>query len=130
MDHVRVVYYPSYSRVELRGGSLNSVTLDLPKAVGVVKEALAIYKAGYHTPVPESLNANPYDRFFAALNKATGNLALAMRTDDYDWNGPPPPKACTTYNSVEGLIWGSGKGVTTACPWYGPVPQLTREYDL
>ena len=129
LDHVRVVYYPSYSQAELRGAS-NAVTLDLPKAVDVIKRALTIYHSGYSVPLPEDVNTNAYDRAWAALVRETNSEALQMRTDDYDWAGAPPPKECTTYNGIEQMFWGTPRGPTTACHWYAPVPRLIKEFDL
>ena len=119
----------SYSQAELRGAS-NAVTLDLPKAVDVIKRALTIYHSGYSVPLPEDVNTNAYDRAWAALVRETNSEALQMRTDDYDWAGAPPPKECTTYNGIEQMFWGTPRGPTTACHWYAPVPRLIKEFDL
>lgn len=135
LDHVRVVYYPSYTKSEL-GHSTSSVTLDVPKAVGVVKEALGIYQAGYDVPVPPELNSNRYDRAFLALVRESNHEALMQRTGDYNWADRSIPANCYTMgNGVEKLLWGrngdrEGRGTTSQCNWYKPVSKIIQEYGL
>lgn len=132
LDHARVLYYPSYTAAELRQPS--AVTLDLPKATALIKQAVDIYKQGFTVPIDPDVQANKYDRAFTKLNEQTNDLALAMRTTDYDWAGSAVPQHCHTFNGVEGLFWGASKMVRPAqmqqCPWYRPVPALLSEFDL
>lgn len=125
LDHARALYYPSFDRHELGRPGSSSVTLDMPKALGVVKQALEIYREGFEVPLPEDANANRFDHAFEKLVALTGGDALMARTDDYAWDTAKYPKACTTMNGVHFMMWG-----TERCPWYKPVPALIREFDL
>ena len=124
LDHARAVYYPSYS-VEERRGNGNTVTLDLGKAVSVIKEALDIYYKGFSTPLPEHLNANDYDRAWEALVQRSDSLALQLRTNDYDWQKRSAPSRCTTPNGVELILWG-----VQGCPWQPHVQSVRQDFGL
>ena len=65
LDHVRVVYYPSYSSAERRVPA--TITLEMPKALRVINEALDVHAAGFVVPLPPAANANKFDRAFEAL---------------------------------------------------------------
>ena len=63
----QAVYYPSYSREELSVGPL-AVRLDLPKALGVIGEALRIYREGFAIPLRQhEANGNRFDVAYQAL---------------------------------------------------------------
>ena len=51
LDHVRVLYYPSYSPWELAAGK-QEVRLETRKFLRVAEEALALHAAGFATPTP------------------------------------------------------------------------------
>ena len=121
---MRTIYYPSYSAAERR--TPGSITLELPKALRVINEALDVHAVGFKVPLPPAANANKFDRAFEALVRATDGEALRARTDDYLWEKGPYAARCSTMNGVEQMIFGS----TSHCPWYRPVPSLIREFDL
>ena len=132
LDHVRALYYPSYTRAELGRPGMPSVTLNLTKAVDLIQQALSIHAKGFVTPVPEDANANRYDRAFTQLVRETNGEALRARTDDYDWDTVKYPAGCTTMNGVEKMVWGeSGRGAANGrCPWAGPVAKLIKQFEL
>ena len=80
LDHVRVLYYPSYDAAEISGAA--AVTLRMAKASRIVNEALALQRAGSTVPVEPSLNANLHDRAMGALVAASKGVALMARTGD------------------------------------------------
>ena len=130
LDHVRAVYYPSYSRSERP--SIGGVRLNLTKAVEVIRQALSIYTTGYEVPIQHNVNVNDYDKIFNALVKATDYDALRFRTDDFEW-AKGVQKGCSLMNGVEQMLWGtepSQSRATTKCPWYWPVPGLLRKYPV
>ena len=124
LDHVRVLYYPNYSTAELSGG-LNTVTLDMEKAVRLVRSAVALQKAGVRIPVAEDDNANDYDSAFEMLVERTGGLALQLRTGDGAL--PPPDKPNCMMNGVADMIYGEA---SRACPWANFVPLVRARFGL
>lgn len=125
MDHVRTLYYPSYSAHERR--FRDEVELDLAKAVGLVREAVALYRAGFAVPVPLSDNANKFDRAFTRLVELTDGKALQQRTDDFAWGAESVPVACTRMNGVDRMLW---QADARQCVWQPYVAQVIREFDL
>jgi len=126
MDHVRTVYYPSYSLRER--AKPKAITLDLDKAMRVIGDALAIYRKGFSTPLPADANANHFDHAYEELNRLTASVVTQMRTNDYDWRRPAP-RGCTNMNGIEEVLWDPSAG-RKPCPWQQHVPKLLVDFGL
>lgn len=128
MDHVRVLYYPSYSRAERSCGA-ESVCLDLGKATNLVREGVELHKSGFSVPVPSTANANKYDRAFERLVELTGGKALQHRTNDYAWDDARErvDGKCTSFNGVDQMLFSPA---SRSCMWSHLVPRLKQEFDL
>lgn len=81
LDHVRVLYYPSYDEWELEGPR-DQLRLDVRKVLPLVQHALDIYTRGFVTPLPYDANSNEWDRAYAELNRRTGMASHRQRTGD------------------------------------------------
>lgn len=121
LDHVRVLYYPSYEPSEL-GGS--SVTLRVPKATKILQQALEIHAGGFPIPVPSGANANVRDRAYQRLAEKTRGMSHQLRTGDEPF--PPRGSRCLT-NSPDSMFWGPLSQKCAFAPW---VEEVKREFNL
>lgn len=125
MDHVKALYYPSYTRQER--AIRDEVNLNLTKAVELVKQGIDIYKKGFTSPLPLEANANKFDHAFTRLVELTHGKALAHRADDYAWGKESVHVACTRMNGVEKMLWTAD---AQKCVWQPYISQVVREFDL
>jgi len=139
LDHVRVLYYPSYSEWELGGGP-DEVRLEEHKIISTVRDALALHASGFAIPTPRDANANVYDRLYTELAVRTGMRSHMQRTGDADY--PLRNKKCIT-TSVERMLWsrdaevrpsmrgkpGAGKPMS-GCSWEAHVPSVLAKFQL
>ena len=85
---------------------------------------LALQRQGFAIPVPPELNANDFDRAYAALSAASKTVSHQARTGDE----PAPFKEprCLA-NGVEQILWGP---LSTKCAWAPWVAAVRKEFDL
>ena len=124
LDHVRALYYPSYSSTELVGPS--AVTLDLKKAGGLVISALELAVKGFNVPIPKGANMNNYDKAFAWINDKTNDRAMQARTGDDDFASAAGPRCVA--NGVATMLW--GQLATKGCPWQPYVREAIEKFGL
>ena len=120
LDHVSVVYYPSYGPEELQG--TRSVTLNVSKATGMVMQALARFLEGFEIPISLDDNANDYDRAYAYLFELSGGLSHMKRTGDEAW--PVPPGGSCVINNPESLLFHK------SCGWSEHIPEVLKRYPI
>ena len=117
LDHVRSLFYPSYSTWELALGS-QVVRLDMQKAMRVVNQAIDVHLSIYPLPVPFEENANSLDAAFTAAVRATDGRLLRMRSNDVDFDNKDelgPIKGCK--QSINGVIELLEQSNARACGW-------------
>lgn len=131
---VRVLYYPGYDPWELAplrpanetGETGMNVRLNLTKATALVAEALALQAAGFAIPVPEGLNSNEHDRWYAELARRSKGVSHRARTGD-DALPLPSSLLCWTINSVSDMLWGR---YAQRCPWAPWVAGILKDSQL
>ena len=139
LDHVRVLYYPSYDRDELaRASSMDQVRLNVPKALGVLRSALALHNASFAIPVPLELNANEWDRAYRALADVSPASHMA-RVGDVDWEPPSKGRAtneCTVRGGMSRCLSNSplqmllGGSQPPCCPWKPFAARIAKQHRL
>lgn len=139
LDHVRVLYYPSYDSDELaRASSMDQVRLNVPKALGVLRSALALQNASFATPVPLELNANEWDRAYRALADISPASHMA-RVGDVDWEPPSKGGAtneCTVRGGMQRCMSNSpfqmllGGPQPPCCPWKPFAARIAKQHGL
>lgn len=105
----------------------DAVSLDVPKAARLVREAAALQRAGFGVPVDADANANDYDRAFAALVAASGGAALAVRTNDDELPPRWPACAAALRNGAAEMFYGDA---ARACPWRESVGAVRAQFGL
>jgi len=120
LDHVSVLYYPSYGHEELLG--TRSVTLNVSKATGMVMQALDRFREGFNIPVALDENANDYDRAYAYLFELSNGLSHMKRTGDEAW--PVPPGGSCVINNPESLLFHK------SCGWSKHIPEVLKRYPI
>ena len=96
----------------------DAVSLDVPKAARLVREAAALQRAGFGVPVDADANANDYDRAFAAL---------AVRTNDDELPPRWPACAAALRNGAAEMFYGDA---ARACPWRESVGAVRAQFGL
>jgi hypothetical protein len=123
LDHVSVMYYPSYDISELTGtASVESVTLNVTKATSLILKALDRHATGFEIPVRFNANANEYDRAYEYLSQLSGGLSHMHRTGDRPWHWGDR-KSCET-NNAEFLLF------SKECGWKEWIPQVLARFKI
>ena len=121
LDHVSVMYYPSYDESELGSPAEKSVTLNVSKSTSLILSALKKYETGFEIPVRLSDNANDYERAYEYLSQLSGGVSHMQRTGDTPWEWRT--QKCLS-NNVETLLF------TRECGWKQWIPQVLDRYKL
>jgi hypothetical protein len=120
LDHVSVLYYPSYGPEELEG--TRAVTLNVSKATSMVLAALQRFRKGFNIPIPFEENANDYDRAYSYLFDLSNGLSHMKRTGDEPW--PVPLGGSCVINNPESLLFHK------SCGWRHHIPEVLERYPI